>query len=412
MKLSSRKALNTFIIFSFLLLIFQSPLARCKLPFFITTLVNSYDEIVAFLCAVFLFFHVVKVGLPKQYIKEFGLFLIFIVVGFISTVLNGLQPFNAVIEDVVNCSKFVLTYLGLSFIYKSYDSKKILMTIQKISTCLVYLLFGLTVLDIVFPHLLFTNTSFRYGVHAVHLFYYHPAVLAQVMVLLISVLSFEPQKVKNIVALKIMCLMILAATLRSKAFGFICFYLFLWGYEKLNHKKTRIVLAFLMIAAVGFVSTGNISRYYGNGNSARATLTADSLNIANENIPIGLGFGMFASASAAKYYSPVYKKLGYSIRYGMGYVNTNYLTDSFWPVLLGQFGYLGTLLYIGIIITVTLRCIRIAQKDKNAAIAELSLIGYLLISSTAATAFFNPISIPTAFLIVLGLKTYDVKGKV
>ena len=411
MKITYKTIIKKFIVFSFLLLLFQSPLTRCGLPSFFTMLINSYDEMVALLCAVIMIFYLVKVGIPKGYGKELVLFFLFVLIGIMSTLVNGMQPFQAVIEDVINCSKFVVTYLGLEFIHKKYDSQDILELLQNISKWLVYFFFALTVIDILFPQLLFSNTSFRYGIHAVHLFYYHPAVLAQVMVLLISVLSFETSKEKNIVALKVMCLIVLATTLRGKAFGFIFFYLFLWGYEKLKIGKAKIILVLLAIFTIGFVVSDNIDKYYRNETSARATLTADGWHIANERFPLGLGFGTFASAPAAKYYSPVYNKLGYLSRYGMGYINTNYLTDSFWPILLGQFGYIGTLLYGGIIVALTRRCAKLSKRNKNAAIAELSLVGYLLISSMAATAFFNPISIPNALLIVLELNAFNEKEK-
>ncbi len=402
MKISLSWIIKVFIIFSFVILIFQSPLSMSWLPGSFGSIASSYDEIVCAIFGITLVVHLIKVGIPKKFFKEFLLFIVFVGIGFVCTLINNIQPILAVIEDVVSCTKFLITLLGFQFISKRYNSLSILKTLEKIAQVLIVIFFVLMVFDIIFPNTLFESTSYRYGLHAVHLFYYHPAVLSQVTVLLIAIISFRPNSIKHSTILKIMALCVIGSTLRTKAFGFISLYLFLWGYEKFKLGKARIVLVFLAVMTIAFLSSGNLDKYYGDEDSARSILTEDSISIAKENFPLGLGYGTFASASAAKYYSPVYVELGYRNNYGMGYINTNYLTDSFWPVLLGEFGYAGTVIYGGIILLILKKAYDCLKINKNIGIALLSLMIYFLISSTAATAFFNPIAVPNAFILVIG----------
>lgn len=389
-----------FVIFSCLLLLVQSPITRSGLPSGFTSLVGYYDEFLGFVFFGVLLVRVMLRGIPKNYFKIVLLFVGFIAVGFIGTAANNLQPASAVIEDVVACSKFVIVLYGSISLMKDKDSTAILLSLEKISRVLIVVLFSLVVIDEILPGTLFSGGTGAFGLREVHLFYYHPSVLAQVSALLLAVLSIgfpERNRVYRVLALLIMC-----STLTSKAIGFVFLYFFICGIGRTKSGVARFGLVLCAVLCVVFVSSDAISLYYGNTQSARYTLMADSLQIAADNAPLGLGFGTFGSAAAANNYSPVYLQLGYLARYGLGYAGTtSYLTDTFWPVLFGEFGYLGTLLYSGLIFVISRKCVYLLNRNRGLGIASLSIMGYLLICSTGATAFFNPMSVANA--LVLGL---------
>ena len=389
-----------FVVFSCLLLLVQSPITRSGLPSGITSLVGYYDEFLGFVFFGVLLVRVMLRGIPKNYFKIVLLFVAFIAVGFIGTAANNLQPASAVIEDVVACSKFLIVLYGSISLMKDKDSAAILLSLEKISRVLIVVLFSLVVVDELLPGMLFSSGTGAFGLREVHLFYYHPSVLAQVSALLLAVVSIgfpERNRVYRVLALLVMC-----STLTSKAIGFVFLYFFLCGIGRTKSGVARFGLVCCAVLCVLFVSYDAISLYYGNAQSARYTLMADSLKIAANNAPVGLGFGTFGSAAAANAYSPVYLQLGYLAHYGLGYAGTtSYLTDTFWPVLFGEFGYLGTLLYSGLIFVISRKCVYLLNRNRGLGIASLSIMGYLLICSTGATAFFNPMSVANA--LVLGL---------
>ena len=68
---------------------------------------------------------------------------------------------------------------------------------------------------------------------------------------------------------------------------------------------------------------------------------------ANKYFPIGSGFATYGSAQAAKSYSVLYQLYGFSNRWGMGAgENSFYLNDTYYPMIIGQFGYFGFFIFM------------------------------------------------------------------
>jgi hypothetical protein len=76
---------------------------------------------------------------------------------------------------------------------------------------------------------------------------------------------------------------------------------------------------------------------------ARTVLTRDSFAVAADHFPAGAGFGRFGSAVAAETYSPEYVERGYPDIWGLGRGEENgrFLTDTEWPAIIGEAGFLG-----------------------------------------------------------------------
>lgn len=373
---------KAFVCISFILLLFQSPLSRSELPAPLLSFFGFYDELVAGVFFVALTVRAVKKGIPREYFKDVALFLLFLGVGFVGTALNNIQPMSAVFEDVVACSKFVVALYGAKVLLDRHDALEVLASLERLSYLLIAILFSLTVFDLALPNTLFqAGYDDSLGLRCVRLFYYHPAVLAQVAVILLAVISANPSKRNT--GYRVMALAILAATGTGKAFGFVFLYLFICGYGRMKSRTAKAAVALCAILCVMLVGCDSLGEYYGNEASARYTLTSDSLDIARENAPIGLGFATFGSAAAASHYSPIYVGLGYLGHYGLGYVNSTFLTDTFWPALFGEFGYLGTLSFIGFMLFLIKRCLFLFSINRNAGIASLSIIGWELMTVRA-----------------------------
>ena len=399
-----KSIVNNLIITLFFIVLFQSPISNIA-PKKIGVIVSGIDEIITVLILILMIICIIKNGIQKRKSKLLIYLIVFLFIGTISTMVYTIQNTVAILEDCLNSLKFLICIIGLNISVKYYNSSSVIQKIQRISIYLIKILFLLTIIDIILPGKLFEETSFRYGFHSVKLFFYHPAVFAQVVVALLSIITLDTNikiNSKTRIILKIKCLIMICMTLRSKAFGFACIYLIICGYKRLNTKKTRPILLALMLITVISLSGGSIDKYYGNEKSARKTLTVDSIKIANNSFPIGLGYATFASASAAKYYSPIYSLLGYESIYGLGRITTSYATDTFWPILLGQFGYSGIILYVFILIEIAKLNFYCLKKNNSNGMAVWSILIYLLICSTSGTAFFNPIAIPYAIILVLG----------
>jgi hypothetical protein len=139
-------------------------------------------------------------------------------------------------------------------------------------------------------------------------------------------------------------------------------------------------------------------------------LLQNSFEVANDHFPLGSGFGTYGSNSSGIEYSPLYQKYGLNNIYGLTQSNPMFISDSFWPMILGQFGYFGLFIYLIII----LNLFRIIQQNFNSAKVHQYIVGlgifiYLIISSIAESAFVNPIAMP--FAILLGIFSSCAHGK-
>ena len=77
--------------------------------------------------------------------------------------------------------------------------------------------------------------------------------------------------------------------------------------------------------------------------AARSVLTLGAFSVAGEHFPLGAGFSRYGSFLAGKYYSPEYLARGFQAIYGLGTEagRGDFLTDTQWPAVIGEAGYLG-----------------------------------------------------------------------
>jgi hypothetical protein len=73
---------------------------------------------------------------------------------------------------------------------------------------------------------------------------------------------------------------------------------------------------------------------------ARNALYQMAGRIAVHHFPLGVGFGRYGSWLSRVHYSPIYEAYGLDTVWGLG-PGQNFLTDTFWPMVLGETGVLG-----------------------------------------------------------------------
>ena len=109
---------------------------------------------------------------------------------------------------------------------------------------------------------------------------------------------------------------------------------------------------------------------------------------------------------AAQYYSKLYIKLGYykktDIGMGEGRFG-NFLSDTFWPIVIAQTGWLGLISFVLALISMIVYIVQSRKTDIYYFWVAISIIIYDLISSFAAPAFFYPSAM--APFLFLGLIT-------
>jgi hypothetical protein len=135
--------------------------------------------------------------------------------------------------------------------------------------------------------------------------------------------------------------------------------------------------------------------------------------------PLGAGFSKFGSWYAAVNYSEYYYMYGCSEVYGLQPGNTFFATDTFWPMIWGECGFLGTIVYILILVFIfsclTRKIWELEKQKKCGKYNEIILIAlYIFIQAVVeslAEPIFNnsPKNIFLAFAVGIGL--YISSGK-
>lgn len=306
---------------------------------------------------------------------------------------------KAEVSDAFLCIKFWLVlYVGKK-IFAKIDMQKYASKIYFHVKCITILYGVLIVID--YSLHIFQATE-RYGLRSEQLMYTHPTVLVACCVFLIMILLSLKNYVTGSKKYIIMLLLIMCSTLRSKAFGaalaiiLICYFVFV------RKKKITLRTMLLFIPLVVILGWDQIQYYFFSSiipDSARYQLLTKAFEIARDMFPLGAGFATFGSYYSGVYYSSVYAAYGLSNINGLRIGASQFISDSFWPMILGQSGYFGLFSYIFAVMMLLKAIQGIRRVENSYYAAAMSGICYLIIVSMAESAFVHPIAVPIAMMI-------------
>lgn len=387
-----------FFIISIYILIFQNLLQN------VIKCIQYFDECFSLLLVPVLFFKIrknlqndIKVKMSNFCLIILSFFIL--IVGIFSNVVYKYQQPKAYLIDVLLVFKFFLVYLLTQLVWGNTGFlDKYSYKIYKHTRFVLYILFVLTIFNYIFQ---IWPWEYRWGIMSNKLFFEHPTILAASCMFLFALLFISNKSVKMVDAT--ICGIILLSTLRMKAIGTVIIIAAIIFYvNKTNRKLSIAKLGILAVLAI-ILAGEQISYYYlNNDGTARNQLTIKSFVIARDYFPVGTGFGTYASYISGKNYSPIYYMYDLDNVHGLikGYVE--FVSDTFWPMIIGQFGLIGTVCYISCLILIFREIQKTFSKNnKNIYLAKICCFVYLIIASTSESAFVHPSAIP--FAIILGV---------
>lgn len=166
---------------------------------------------------------------------------------------------------------------------------------------------------------------------------------------------------------------------------------FLWRGKR--EAKFTLKNASLIVVGVLAVSGYQIDTYLKNLNSPRMILLRYGLKTANTYFPLGSGFATYGSDMAAKNYSSLYTLYGFENMYGLTPDNTSFLNDCYLGMVFGQFGYLGSILFCAIMITIFVILLRCNFLNKSIKAMVLAVFLGLVISSIGTAIIKSSIGV-------------------
>ncbi len=369
----------------------------------VQTFFKHIDEVLVLGCIVYLVVHIHYVFRKKWLLLY--LWLGFMAIGTVSSLVfryQGLVP--AAIDAVVVISKFMVGYLT-AYVYTCLHQNDLSHRLAGAARILSVVLFVIAVHDIFLPPF-FPKSEYRYFTESLVLMFPHATYLAAAMVTLLVLLGYTNQNNKNLPYM-LMATFVGMMTLRGKAMAFFAVYWVLYVFILVFKNSNYISLMVGGGLCSVIISFEQISDYFLTSTrySPRQILLTDSISLAASHFPLGTGFGSFGSTIAAQYYSPLYEALGYTENYGMSPTDTMYLSDSFWPEILAQFGFVGTILFVAIVVCFVILCIRKLKTNRVAGFSMLAILINMLINSMAESSFFNPAS----FLLFIAFGVFEAE---
>lgn len=357
------------------------------------------DEFIAMLAFPLMIFRIGKnkfrITISKDD-KHLALFLLLIfAIGIISNVRSGIQTYKYIFGDVLIFFKFFLIYYLTRTSMKGASPSKGLLRL-----IIVFLIIGT-----IYDYATATNvTSYlRYGFKSNYFIYGNPTGLLAISSFTLCMYLLINKKFDFFV---ILISIVILSTLRFKAFVFLAFIFIMYFYTiKLNKKIS--ISKFLVFGIVGFIIAYSQIEFYfisSVDTTARGQLLTKSLQIMKDYFPLGTGFGTFGSYMSGLNYSSLYYTYNLNNIYGLGPTFTAYLSDSFWPMIIAQFGLFGIVLYFLCIKNLFDKIQQTYKKKENNYIYFCKILAllYLLISSITESAFVNPVCV--CFAIIIGLE--------
>lgn len=386
----------------FIVLLLQQAILRYVSNSVLSTMISSVDEICALV--LFIIFCVKSFNGFKLFKEEKYIILSLVImtlIGLTSNLYSGFQPMSYALIDVLTCSKFIFVYLGVRALYTGKISENFFYDHFNGIAKFFSVLFFLLMLHDYLLNPFFKQVDFRYFALSTELFYPHPTFLASSCIILMCILISSLNKCKTNMIYICMLATVVIMTFRSKAIAFVALFFFLMLCVMGLRIRSKFFIFLPLILSGLYIGWDQLQYYFVKiQESTRAIMLRDCFKIANKFFPLGSGFATYGSFMANEHYSPLYNTLGYSGLQGMSQNSVSFLSDSFWPIIIGQFGYFGMMCFLIIVLCFFMIGLKF-QKNTCAFIALTSILLYMMISSTSESSFFNPFA--TIFFLIFGL---------
>ncbi len=327
--------------------------------------------------------------------------LALIIIGIIGNLKTDYQTMIPALKDAVCVLKGIITYVFIPLCLSNLNLDEYLTTMNnhlKFITGLVFLTVIANLLFDIFPYY-----EIRFVRKSQQIYFTHPTYLASFSVIIIILLSVNLREHEENKKYIILMLLVLASTLRFKSIAFIPIYMYLYYIVFKKQRKLQLLDVGILCVLGGVFAISQVMEYFNNPDWARNVLTMNSLNIAKDNFPIGTGFGTYASWASGESYSNIYYDYNISTTWGISPDFYEFIADTFWPMIIGQFGVLGLGIYIYILLRIYKNIINNDNLDYY--FGQILALLYLIILSIAEASFSGPIVVVyMALIAVLGNK--------
>lgn len=336
---------------------------------------SYFDEGLALVCM----FYVVILLLRRKLDSSDQISVILLItvtaIGLISNLVSGLAySWFSVFIDLISETKFLWTIFAFKYYITSDVYADMSTTLRSFAKWFCYLagFFGIVSQ---FVNLGMTENA-RYGIKSYNFIFPMSFQFLAVALVAIAVLSYSKEKYNNRLPYAAVCIGLILATKSSPLLFSVMFIFLLVYFKKRNKLKTRTIV--FMVIIVLLLGTFQIQTYLMNENAPRYLFFYYGGKTANTYFPLGSGFATFGSDQASRNYARLYYQYGFHHLFGMNPQDGSFLSDTFWPMAIGQFGWIGSFLYILIYIRIFLSFKRLNINSEQKAFVYAGYMQYII----------------------------------
>lgn len=125
--------------------------------------------------------------------------------------------------------------------------------------------------------------------------------------------------------------------------------------------------------------------------AARNALYFTSLKIAKDYFPLGAGFGRYGSWMSRVHYSPLYDEYGLSEVRGLSREGRDFINDTFWPMVLGETGFIGIALYAAIFVLLIKGLYKQIRNAKHKYVKAFQLGTFMVLIESLVESIAQPV---------------------
>ena len=282
-----------------------------------------------------------KGKIEKEYRKILLVISIVVAFGFVGNILNSVT--RSYFSAAVDCLGTIKVFVSVIFVYtylNGAEAKQTVALLYKPAKIFLWMAVFFGVVSI------FTDIGMggevRYGLRAYSFVFEHAHILAITSISALAIIASNEITQKKLYFYTILACLCQLLTTKGPSIVWSIIIFFMFRYYVHNRKIKPWLI--ILIATVGILAGGyRITNYFMNVSAPRAILLKYGIETARRYFPWGAGFATYGSDMAKVYYSKLYYEYGFNHIWGMGEYDGMYLNDNYWPMAMGQFGFIGAL---------------------------------------------------------------------
>jgi hypothetical protein len=363
------------------------------------------DELLTVLCLAKILLDAFKKRLDRNQTYMLLLMLLLLGIGLVSNYYTKLQENpEAIFTDVGNTFKVFVTYIGATLYLKPVkDKKRIIKTMASVMRLFVVVLFGGLLLHL--SGLYAMGNDVRYGIPSYQFINDGAAQLSvmffSMLVILVADMRYDRHKRQLKMLFIIIAAIVWAFTLRTRAFLYIAIFFALYWLLVVKEKQIKLNWKTILLMGIFLLvfSLDQIDTYFGENKTARYWFVYFGIYTMNNYFPFGAGFACYGTDAAVKYYARLYIRYGFPRIWGLSPEKPYFAHDTYWPAIMAQFGYIGLVVVILIVIRWVMDVLSRTKYNKYTYLVGLFIVTTQIASSVAEATFFHFVTAALCFIL-------------